>query len=82
MSEMMAFRGRLSEKRLALRQQELILRGQIDGLRTVLDPVSGPDAVDPEKFFALACDFNGRLVDFRTLKQEIMALEKAIGVRD
>lgn len=79
MNEIIMHKGRLAEKRQQRRQMDAVLRGQIEQLRILLDPVSGPDAIDPEQYMALSAEFAGKLADFKGLVREIEALQRVLG---
>ena len=79
MSEIMMQRGRLAECRQRRRHADAVLRGQIDQLRILLDPISGPDAIDPERFMALAMEFSAKLADYKALVREISTIERILG---
>ena len=78
MSEMLKYKGRLSEKKLELKRVEIKFNGLLKAIRNELDPFEKIKNIHVDQVMELAIELSKLKIDHDALVCEIEAIEKVI----
>ena len=79
MSEILKFKGRLAEKELELKEQELRIRGLIKSIRSNLDPFDDIEFLDAELVRSESFELADLKIKYVETQAKIKAIKKALG---
>ncbi|MCP4158856.1 MAG: hypothetical protein GY760_02175 [Deltaproteobacteria bacterium] len=80
MTERLKHLGRLEEKRLKTKSLTLSIEGLRDSLRDLLDPFEPVESLKLDIVAQQAIEIAEKQISLKTLKSEIKAIKKALGL--
>ncbi len=79
MNEILKFKGRLAEKELALKEQDMRIKGLVKSIRDNLDPFDDIEYIDAELVRAMSFELADLKIKYVETKSEIAAIKRALG---
>lgn len=79
MNEILKFKGRLAEKELALKEQDMRIRGLVKSIRSNLDPFDDIEFIDAELVRAMSFELADLKIKYVETKAKIAAIKRALG---
>jgi len=78
MSERLKFKGRLQEKKQEAARLKLLLDGEREGLRDLIDPIEPLENLKADAIAAQSLEFSTRIIRYREVLSEIKLIEKTL----